>query len=158
MDTFEGFVKNITSFHVFRSRTIFLMIISIAVFVFGMGLMYSAGMPELMIFSPDTGLLMLTVAVFSFGFLFFGYLTPIIMFFIGAHVGLVLKLEVMPSGFVIGAVACSILASYVSIRLGEALLADLRGKGNFRAAWQVSSIVLLVALVLAFSLDFTFAG
>lgn len=146
------------SFKVFKLRTIYLLIASCALLGLGIFLTYASTIVTLSPLPLDTGLLLLTVITFSFGFLFFGYIAPVILFFVGMHIGCLLRFSLESTPFIIGAIACSLLACYAAVRLGDALLDDMRGKGNFKAAWQITLIVLGIALVIAFSLDFTLAG
>jgi hypothetical protein len=46
-----------------------------------------------------------------------------------------------------------ILAAYASIRLGDALLDDMVGKGNFKRALKISLIMIALFLLISIGVD-----
>ncbi len=130
-------------------------IVAFVAFVVGMGGVINGMFPEsILIFPLGTGKLILTVIVFAFGFMFFGYPSPLIMFFAGAHLGWLSKLAGKFESSILVVTLCCLLASYASIKLGNSLLEDLAEKGNFKRALWISALFLVIALVLAMVIDF----
>jgi hypothetical protein len=138
-----------------KKRVLVMLIISIVAIILGLTMSYYSK-PQAMesVFPMGIGLIFIVAGVFSFGFLFFGYLTPVMMFLSGIHFGFLFKFAGELTGFVIAWIIASMLAAYSSIRLGDALLDDLIGKGNFRGALKTSIMVLMSAIVIALIMDF----
>jgi hypothetical protein len=128
-----------------------------AIITYSLALAGSAivGLPaDLLVFSSGTGLIALTLIVFGFSFMFFGYTSPLITFLAGACIG---------GKYVAGTIdnatvaisSVSILASaFASIYIGTSLLADMAEKGNFTETVKITLIALAVAIVLAVVSDF----
>lgn len=143
-----------------KRRVVAMLIISIVAIGLGMAISYFSKPGMLAdVFPLGLQLSFIVAGVFSFGFLFFGYLTPLIMFFSGYHFGFVSKFGGdAVSAFLVTGVLASILAAFASIRLGDALLDDMVGKGNFKDALLISMIVLLAAVMIAIVVDLVGIG
>lgn len=135
-------------------KVIYLLIASAATWFLGVAaaFFYPDSFPS--VFSIGTGLTLVTLSVFSFSFMFFGYLAPLMMFFAGGHAGIVSRSLPEFNPAVAALIVANFLAAYAAVRLGDALLEDLRGKGNVRNALAISLIIVAIAAVFSFSFDF----
>lgn len=91
-------------------------------------------------------------SVFTFGFLFFGFTAPFVMLAAGGQQGALMKAAVDAQSVdpkLMLAMVSTFIAAYAAIRLGDSLLDDLTGKGNFKDALQNGLILLGVALAIA---------
>lgn len=139
-------------------RTLSLLSITVVSLIIGGALMIIYQDSSLMVFPESIPLFIIVSTVFTFGFLFFGYLTPLPMFFVGAHLGkLLMKDGNMISNF--GAIPVeafllpfsSMLVAYSSIILGDALLKDMAGTGNFLKVLEISISLLVIGIGTAVS-------
>lgn len=127
---------------------------TILTFLIGFIAINSVELPEfLLIFPFDTSVLMMTLIVFGFGFLFFGYTAPVVSFFAGVHLGWMYGLAGL-SIQITASIISILLVSVSSIYMGTALLKDLIGKGNFKQSIKLSVITLVIALVISLIADF----
>lgn len=135
-------------------RVLWLFVLSLIMLTIGLGGGYMIeNASDLIIFPLGASVFLIVLAVFSFSFLFFGFPSPLIMLFLGIYTGWVFK-SIPGSGLMAGVLlVSSVLSSYSSISLGNAILDDMRGIGNFKKALKISLIILLVALVLAGGYD-----
>ena len=137
----------------FRARVLVLFVTVILAFVLGAAAGYYAKTPLPNVLPDATPLAVTALIVFAFGFLFFGYTSPIITFFIGITAGNAFKISQALTTQLVLLFTVSILAAFASIRLGEALLQDLSEQGNFREALKISLAILVAALIAAGGAD-----
>lgn len=116
---------------------------------------YNAGV-DLLIFPPTLPLSIIAVSTFTFSFLFFGFLSPIIMFFVGVHAGRMFSEVQAISPKLVLLTFVSFAAVYSSLRLGNALLEDMTGTGNFNSAARASLATILAAVIVAVIWDIGF--
>ena len=135
-----------------KGRLPVLLLASIVAWIFGITaiLMASSELPAF--FAQNTPLSLLVITIFSFSFLFFGYPAPFIMFLGGMFAGVHIKTAGIDSFSAIVTIV-SLMAAYSSVRLGDALLDDMIGKGNFKQAVKISIILIIVALVISAAID-----
>lgn len=141
-------------------RTIGLLIVTIISFILGGALMIKYQYQSLLVFPNALPLVIITSTVFGFGFLFFGYLTPLPMFFVGSYISnllmengvLITDLNAIPTqAFVL--FLSSLMVAYSSIVLGDSLLKDMAGRGNFLKVLEISISLLVVGIAIAVSGD-----
>ncbi len=133
-------------------RLTILIIASVAAWILGATSSMLADSPLPTVFPDGSYATLIVLSVFSFSFLFFGYPAPLVLFLGGIFAGNHLKLAGWDAYTVILSVVC-IMAAYSSIRLGDALLDDMIGKGNFKRAAKISLILIMVALAVSLALD-----
>jgi len=135
-----------------KSRLFVLLIASIVAFAFGVTatVMSQTSLPAF--FPAGTPITVLSLVVFAFSFLFFGYPSPFIMFIAGMFTGNHVKAFGVDATAGILSLVC-IMAAYSSIRLGDALLDDMIGKGNFKQAVRISVIMIAIFLAISLGLD-----
>ena len=133
-------------------RLTVLIIASIAAWMLGAASSMLADSPLPTVFPDGSYVTLVVISVFSFSFLFFGYPAPLVLFLGGIFAGNHLKLAGGDVYTVLLSVVC-IMAAYSSIRLGDALLDDMVGKGNFKRAAKISLILIAVALAVSLALD-----
>ena len=133
-------------------RLTVLIIASIAAWILGVASSMLADSPLPTVFPENSYVTLLVLSVFSFSFLFFGYPAPLVLFLGGIFAGNHLKLAGGDAYIVMLSVVC-IMAAYSSIRLGDALLDDMIGKGNFKRAAKISLILIAVSLAVSLALD-----
>jgi hypothetical protein len=134
-----------------KGRIVVLFIAVVVAWLFGIFEGYYTT-EALSVFPADVPLTLLALSTFAFGFLFFGYPSPFIMFFIGVHTG-DLFTGVITTKLIVISVA-AFCASYAAIRLGDALLDDMLGTGNFNRAAKISMLCILAALAVSILGDF----
>lgn len=109
---------------------------------------YGIPMPALL---PENPFLQVS-SVFAFGLLFFGFAAPFAMLAAGGQQGALIKAAIgasyVDAGLILS-IAATFLAAYAAIKLGDALLDDITGKGNFRDALYGGLIFLGIALAIA---------
>lgn len=139
-------------------RTLGLLSITVISLIVGGALMITYKDPSLLVFPEYVPLTLIVSTVFTFGFLFFGYLTPLPMFFVGAHLGnllmkegrIVTDLGAIPTeAFIL--LCSSIMVAYSSIILGDSLLKDMAGRGNFLEVLEISIALLVIGIGVAVS-------
>ncbi len=135
-------------------RTLALFALTVISFIAGAFAMVYYQSPQLLVY--PTGMLdvLMVLMVFAAGFLFFGYLTPLPMLFTGAYAG---RYIVNRSFTTLQAFTLSVSAffvAYASILLGDALLKDMVGKGNFLKILTASLILLGIGIGVALVGDF----
>jgi uncharacterized membrane protein len=134
-----------------KSRLSILMIASVVAWMFGiLASAVSSNIPSL--FPSDSYVTLVSISVFAFSFLFFGYPAPLIMFLAGIFAGLRVKTAGVDIYTIILSMIC-ILAAYASIRLGGALLDDMVSKGNFKRALKISLIMTALFLIISIGVD-----
>jgi len=134
-----------------KSRLSILMIASVVAWIFGILAATVANyIPSL--FPSDSYVTIISTSVFAFSFLFFGYPAPLIMFLAGIFAGIKVKAAGVDAYTIILSMVC-ILAAYASIRLGDALLDDMVGKGNFKRALKISLIMIALFLLISIGVD-----
>ena len=134
-----------------KSRLSILMIASVVAWIFGiLASAASSNIPSL--FPSDSYVTLVSISVFAFSFLFFGYPAPLIMFLAGIFAGLGVKTAGVGIYTIILSIIC-ILAAYASIRLGDALLDDMVSKGNFKRALKISLIMTALFLMISIGVD-----
>lgn len=130
--------------------------IGVATLVIGVIVGYvGENMLDFLLFPTGASLFLITLAVFSFSFLFFGFPSPIIMLFVGIHMGWILKNIPGEEAKIVVLGVCSLLASLSSVMLGISLLEDMRGKGNFKKVLKISLVLILIAVVISAGFDLT---
>ena len=139
----------------FSGKELLIYLASLGTLAIGLGMTYSQELPEyLMIFPAEVQILVLAIVTFAFGFMFFGYPSPAIMFFAGVHLGGTAKAAGAFGAYsILGALSCALIA-FSSVKLGTALLEDLAEKGNFKKSLRISLIFLAIALAVAAVTDF----
>ncbi|GEM_PF-6489281 len=131
-------------------RFFWISLITLVAFTAGLGAGYLMDDPSaIVVFPLDSSVFAVTVAAFSFSLLFFGFSSPIVMFFVGSFVSVLFKHAAAPSLSIAVLAIASVLASMAAIRLGDALLEDMRGTGNFRDSMKITLILMAVSLVLS---------
>jgi hypothetical protein len=135
-----------------KSRIFVLMVASIIAWIFGILASLASSSPLPSLFPDNSYATLVSVSVFAFSFLFFGYPSPLIMFIGGIFVGARLKVVGLDAYSAALSIAC-IIAAYASIRLGDALLDDMVGKGNFGRALKVSIIMAVLFLIISIGID-----
>ncbi len=108
----------------------------------------------LVVFPLSISSLVLTVVVFSLSFLFFGFLSPLVLFLTGVFLGWLFKASGVLSAFIIFSSLSVLFMSFASVKMGLALLSDLAEKGNFRESLKISSVFITAALLISFVIDF----
>ena len=136
----------------FGGRLTILIVASMAAWILGITSSMLAEGPLPTVFPEGSYVTLIVLSVFSFSFLFFGYPAPLVLFLGGIFAGNHLKLAGGDAYLVLLSVVC-IMAAYSSIRLGDALLDDMIGKGNFKRAAKISLILIMVALAVSLALD-----
>ncbi len=139
-------------------RTLGLLSITIISLIMGGALMIAYKDPSLLVFPNSVSLILMVSTVFTLGFLFFGYLTPLPMFFVGTHIGklltqegrMITNLGAIPTEALI-LFPSSILVAYSSIILGDSLLKDMAGRGNFLEVLEISLTLLVIGIAIAAS-------
>jgi len=91
-----------------------------------------------------------SLAVFTISLFLFGYGAPLVMFVIGVINGISFRVN---SLFALFSASAAFLAAYASIRLGTAMLSDIKGEGNLRNAVKISLTVLFVSLIISSAVD-----
>jgi hypothetical protein len=136
----------------FNARLIILIIASVAALALGAmaSVLSATALP--MFFPADSYITVISVIIFTFGFLFFGYPAPFILFLAGLFIGNYAKTAGADMFAIMSSIAF-IMASYSSIRLGDALLDDMIGKGNFKQALKISIIMIILSLVISAGVD-----
>ncbi|MEM0372649.1 MAG: hypothetical protein QXO69_02295 [archaeon] len=137
-----------------HKKMFILLVASIVTFSAGFIAMSSAQLPEwLLVFPLNTTPLMMTLIVFTFGFLLFGYPSPVITLLSGLHSGWLYS-----SGINVITVAamsaCTLMAAFSSAYMGTSLLEDLSERGNFKQSIKMSISVLAAAFIIALISDF----
>jgi hypothetical protein len=137
---------------ILKSRLMVVAVAAIVAWFFGMYVttLSESALPT--VFAEGSSITLIAVSVFAFSLLFFGYPSPFIMFLGGIFAGNRLGAAELDAFTVALSLAC-ILASYSSVRLGDALLDDLIGKGNFKSALKISLILAGVFLAIAIGFD-----
>jgi len=151
--------KNLTKIYnlTFKGRALGLFLFSFTMFLLGTILKQYIGNTEPMIFSMGTSILLIAILIFTVGFLFFGYLTPVIMFAAGDYTRvLVLETGAIGHAAPLTLIVSSIIVGYSGIMLGDSLLRDMSGKGNFFDSLKISMVLLAIGLVIAVLGDFVF--
>ncbi len=100
---------------------------------------------------PDNNFLQ-AASVFTFSFLFFGFAAPFVMLAAGWQQGALMKAAIDAQSVdprLLLVMTSTFIAAYAAIRLGDALLDDLIGKGNFKDALANGLMLLGVALAIA---------
>lgn len=134
-----------------KSRLSILMLASVVAWIFGILAAATASyIPSL--FPVGSYVTLVSLSVFAFSFLFFGYPAPLIMFFAGIFAGIHVKIAGIDIYTIILSIVC-ILSAYSSIRLGDALLDDMVGKGNFKRALKISLIMIALFLIISIAVD-----
>jgi len=135
-----------------KSRLTVLFIASIAAWIFGALVATLSESPLPTIFADGSPLTLVSLVMFTFSFFFFGYPSPFIMFLGGIFLGNRIRVMGIDAFSVVVSVVC-IMAAYASIRLGDALLDDMIGKGNFKRAMKVSLVLTVLFLAISIALD-----
>ncbi len=139
----------------FKGRVLGVFLISFIMFLLGTILKQYIGDTEPIIFSTGTPILLVALLIFTVGFLFFGYLTPVIMFIAGDYTRvLVLETGGLGQAEPIILIISSLVVGYSGIMLGDSLLRDMSGKGNFFDSLKISMIILAIGLAIAAVGDF----
>lgn len=137
-----------------KMRPLSLLAFSLALFGLGVVIKDYSGLSGSLVFPQGTLMILIALSVFTVGFLFFGYLTPLMMFFAGVH----LKTVSMEAGLTAPKpllLAFSvIMVGYSSIMLGDALLKDMVGRGNFLKVLGISAAFLILGMASAAVGDF----
>ena len=136
-----------------KSRLSILMLASVVAWIFGiLAAAMASYIPSL--FPAGSYVTLVSMSVFAFSFLFFGYPAPLIMFLAGIFTGTHVKAAGIDTYAIILSMVC-VLAAYSSIRLGDALLDDMVGKGNFKRALKISVIMIVLFLIISVGIDFS---
>ena len=110
----------------------------------------AVGLPsDLMVFPDGTGLIALTLIVFGFGFMFFGYTSPLITFLAGVFIGGSYVNGTINNITVIVSSISVLMSAFSSIYMGTSLLEDMAEKGNFKETVKITMITLFIAVILA---------
>ncbi len=113
------------------------------------------GLPySLLVFPANSTTLLITIIMFSFGLLFFGYGSPIVSFFAGIFYGWIYKVTGIPSSFVIFGMLSAVIILIATVKMGLSLFEDLTEKGNFRESLKVSFISIASALIICIVTDY----
>jgi hypothetical protein len=136
-----------------KLRIFYLLIITLVAWLGGLAFTYFGGAQLGSIFPEGTGAFFVSLCVFSFGFLFFGFPTPVIMFFVGLHTGILAQATKGFSASIAVMAFSSFLSAYVAIRMGDALLDDMTGRGNFKSALFISMMLIFIALAISGIVD-----
>ena len=94
--------------------------------------------------------IIITLGVFTLSLFMFGFGAPVAMFLVGLSNGITLQINWKAS---LISMCAAWLSAYASIRLGTSLLADFKGQGNLKNAIRINVIILVVAILIATSLD-----
>lgn len=135
-------------------RSLFLFIIAVVSFLLGLLFTYTIGESSWIVFPEGTPIIVVSIIVFTAGFLFFGYLSPLIMFLTGSYAGHLYLFVGSSLTEPVVISAASLLICYSSIRLGDSLLKDMAGRSNFRMVLRVSLALLVTGIVLSLIGDF----
>lgn len=100
---------------------------------------------------PALELLIMTLAFFVCGILFFGYLAPALMFFLGIINGQALMYNPLVA---IAYIVPIFLATFLGSKTGMLLKTDMDGRGNIRDAKMFILGGLGISLVIAIALGF----
>jgi hypothetical protein len=135
-------------------RFFWISLITLVAFTTGLGASYLMEDPSsIIVFPLEATVFAITVTAFSFSLLFFGFSSPIVMFFVGAFVSHLFKTAAAPH-MTIGILAiASLVAAMAAVRLGDSLLDDMRGKGNFKESLKVTLPMMGLSLVLSLAVD-----
>ena len=135
------------------SKQLMITIAALITFLVGFfGILYLEIPENLIIFDQGLQLILVTLIIFGFSFLFFGYGTPVIMFFAGTFFGTMYDLNGLTTEVGLGVFA-ALLAGFAAIRLGFLLLQDLAEKGNFKKEFSIDAMILVLALLAAIVID-----
>lgn len=140
----------------FRGKMVLLLVFSVVAWLFGLFEGYYGTGANLLIFPSTLPISMIAISVFAFSFLFFGFLSPIMMFFVGVHTSTAYSGVQAISPKLILLTFVSFAAVYASLRLGNALLDDMTGTGNFNSAARASMVTVLTAVIVAAIWDIGF--
>lgn len=91
-------------------------------------------------------------SVFAFSMLFFGLTAPFVMLAAGGQQGALIKAAIESQAVdprLMLAITATFVAAYAATKLGDALLEDLTGKGNFKDALSNGLLLLGIALAIA---------
>ncbi|MFW5902597.1 MAG: hypothetical protein ACOCTT_01780 [archaeon] len=136
--------------HLVRGRTLGLFLLSFLAFLIGIFVRFYTEPTGLFIFPSGTSILIVTVSIFAAGFLFFGYLTPLLMFVSGHYTQeLFMEAGTLTALSPIALIISSFTVAYAGIMLGDALLRDMSGKGNFLGVLKASIILLIIGIGIA---------
>lgn len=135
-------------------RALGVLTITVVSFILGIAMMIYQSNSLLLVFPEGIMNLLIVSTVFTLGFLFFGYITPFPMFFVGTHIGELINKPSSGSPEIAFLGVAAFLSAYSSIMLGEALLKDMTGRGNFLKVLKVSMVLLVLSLILAGAGDF----
>lgn len=133
--------------HLVRGRTLGLFVFSFLAFLIGIFVRFYTEPTSMFIFPAGTSIIIVTASVFAAGFLFFGYLTPLLMFVSGHYTQeLFMEAGTLTAPTPIALIISSFVVSYAGIMLGDALLRDMSGKGNFLGVLKASIILLIIGI------------
>ncbi len=130
-------------------RSLVLFIVTIIAFLLGLLSTYLLGESSLIVFPKGTSLVVLTLIIFITSFLFFGYLSPMIMFLTGSYAGYLYSSIGVPLTEPILLSLAALITSYSAIRLGDSLLKDMVGRSNFLTVLKVSLALLVTGIALS---------
>ena len=94
--------------------------------------------------------LIMTLGVFTLSMFVFGYGAPIAMFLVGLSNGITLKVNWQAT---LISVIAAWMSAYASIRLGSSVLEDIRGRSSLADSAKISSVIIIVALLIAAGVD-----
>lgn len=109
----------------------------------------------LYIFPENVSPVAVIITIFAFGFMFFGYSSPLIAFFAGVHFEQMYPIETAIIPLIISIIVTS-MALFASINLGTTLLQDMVEKGNFRKSLGISLIVLAIIVIISIVMQYVF--
>lgn len=133
-------------------RMLWLLALTIVAFVLSGIASFYLDLSQFVVFAPTTALIFISLTVFTISFLFFGFPAPFMMLLTGIYIGWLIKVPNMEAR-VGGLIVSSLMACFASIKLGDALLDDITGKGNFRDSLKVTTVAIAVAVIVALSID-----
>ncbi len=134
----------------FKGRVLAIYLSSFVLFLIGALVKSYTGPEGFLAFPAGTPLIIIILVLFTAGFLFFGYLTPLIMFLIGHYTHyLIIETGSFLSPAPILLIISSFIVSYAGIMLGDTLLRDISGRGNFLEALKISLIILVIGIAIA---------
>lgn len=136
-------------------RFFWISLITLVAFTVGLGAGYLMDdASSIVVFPIDSTVFSIAVASFAFSLLFFGFSSPIVMFFIGAFVSSAFKMQSLPMLDIGLLTLASVFAAMAAIRLGDSLLEDMRGTGNFKDSMKITLILMALSLILSVGAEF----
>lgn len=126
-----------------------LLALTLIAFLTGIILIAQTENPSLLMFPARTSAILISLIVFTLGLLFFSYLTPVIMFFVGSHVGnLIIGATQIPLQALTISIS-AIIVSYAAIVIGNTLIKDMDEGKAFLKPLGISIAILCVGVGIA---------